>query len=380
MSTTVTSSGGWSAAASTGGRARWMRWRGPWLFAVAAGLIVAAPALVSIFDIEHAAVTPGLIFAQLLGPQITAHLVLLAWAIAAGDRDRPGGARRWHLVLWVGAALALDAWCTPRVLYDWFGLPSVYQIVFTAKAMEMPPAWLFAGAEFVVSALFASFAIALGERWRVQRDAAAALAQADATGAQLRHRLIEARLAAMQAQVEPQFLFDTLVRIEAAYQRDTAGAAQALDRLIAFLRLALPGVRTGGVAAGSTLAAEAALVQAYLAVIDACGGAGARGTLDIDAACASDGVSPMLLLPLVQAAARQAGGAPFMVALVGRPAGADALQITMRIRGAAVDEQAPEFAHVRERLEALYDRRAVFHCARSEAGGVDLDLMLPRQA
>ena len=43
--------------------------------------------------------------------------------------------------------------------------------------------------------------------------------------ATLSRDVLESRLAAMQAQVEPQFLFDTLVDIERLYQKDTAGAA-----------------------------------------------------------------------------------------------------------------------------------------------------------
>ena len=71
------------------------------------------------------------------------------------------------------------------------------------------------------------------------------------------------RLASMQAQVEPQFLFDSLVDIEKLYRRDASRAADDLDRLISYLRVALPRLRESG----STIEAEIELVQAYLAVV-----------------------------------------------------------------------------------------------------------------
>ena len=48
------------------------------------------------------------------------------------------------------------------------------------------------------------------------------------------------RLQAMQARVEPQFLFDTLDRIGEIYDRDPAKGQRTIDDLIAYLRTAMP--------------------------------------------------------------------------------------------------------------------------------------------
>jgi hypothetical protein len=50
----------------------------------------------------------------------------------------------------------------------------------------------------------------------------------------------ESRLQAMQARVEPQFLFNTLAQVERLYQLDPALASVMLDDLIAYLRAAMP--------------------------------------------------------------------------------------------------------------------------------------------
>jgi LytS/YehU family sensor histidine kinase len=69
----------------------------------------------------------------------------------------------------------------------------------------------------------------------------------------------------MQAQVEPRFLFDSLVDIETLYSKDPTAAADLLDRLISYLRAALPKLREQG----STIGAEIELLKAYISVVNA---------------------------------------------------------------------------------------------------------------
>ena len=56
-------------------------------------------------------------------------------------------------------------------------------------------------------------------------------------------RLAEARLAALQARIDPEFLFQTLARLEQLYEADPPGADRLLEELIAFLRRALADIR-----------------------------------------------------------------------------------------------------------------------------------------
>ena len=81
--------------------------------------------------------------------------------------------------------------------------------------------------------------------------------------ATLTRDVLESRLAAMQAQVEPQFLFNTLAQVERLYEIDPARAARMLDDLIAYLRAAMPLMRD----TSSTVKQEIDLARAYLDIV-----------------------------------------------------------------------------------------------------------------
>ena len=74
--------------------------------------------------------------------------------------------------------------------------------------------------------------------------------------------MIEARLQALAAQVEPHFLFNTLAHVKRLYRTDPALARQMLDAFRAYLRSALPQMRETGL----TLGREIDLARAYLDV------------------------------------------------------------------------------------------------------------------
>jgi Histidine kinase len=118
----------------------------------------------------------------------------------------------------------------------------------------------------------------------------------------LARQVMSARLAALQAQVEPEFLFDTLQDIECAYAQGEASAGERIERLIHHLRMALPRLRQQG----STLGAEVRLLASWLAVVeDRLGRPLPMHTRWPDALGAVP-MPPMLLLPLLQAALQPA--------------------------------------------------------------------------
>jgi len=70
--------------------------------------------------------------------------------------------------------------------------------------------------------------------------------------------LAEARLAALQARIDPEFLFQTLTKLEQLYEADPPGADRLLEELIVFLRGALADIQVSGVSVAfdRTLARE----------------------------------------------------------------------------------------------------------------------------
>ena len=120
--------------------------------------------------------------------------------------------------------------------------------------------------------------------------------------ARVARQAFEERLAALQARIEPKFLFETLRDIERCYEADPAGGARMLDWLIAYLRAALPRTES----APTSLRAEIELARAWLEIVRL----RSEGRVSFAVAVADDlmtaRVPPMLLAPLVSQAV--AGG------------------------------------------------------------------------
>ena len=115
----------------------------------------------------------------------------------------------------------------------------------------------------------------------------------------MQRAVMESRLKVIQARVEPELLFDVLADVQRLYAKAPAEAEALLDDLIVYLRAALPQMRGNA----STLAQEAALAGAYLKVTPA-----AREGVLAYAERIPDGLAdlpfpPMVLLPLLHAAA-----------------------------------------------------------------------------
>ena len=95
---------------------------------------------------------------------------------------------------------------------------------------------------------------------RIQAEVQAAQATETAEAESLKRQVVEARMAAMQAQVEPHFLFNTLASIDHLIETDPPRASTMQKNLIALLRAsacrrmreanaqrrARPGPRAGG--------------------------------------------------------------------------------------------------------------------------------------
>jgi len=114
------------------------------------------------------------------------------------------------------------------------------------KKRPVPPLWLGIPRNTVHLGLFASIFVIIAEVLQRRAASNAAVLAARREQAAVAHEVLESRLAAMQAQVEPQFLFNALVGIEALYRKDADAAAENLDRLIEYLRVALRRLREPG--------------------------------------------------------------------------------------------------------------------------------------
>jgi hypothetical protein len=114
--------------------------------------------------------------------------------------------------------------------------------------------------------------------------------------------LLELRLGALQARLDPQVLFDTLDEAGRLYRSRPAAAEQLLDALIDYLRRALPQLRQ----AESTLQREVELALAYARVLRTPEGAALELEAVVEPKAGDARFPPMVVQPLCDALARSA--------------------------------------------------------------------------
>ena len=214
---------------------------------------------------------------------------------------------------------------------------------------------------FSISAGWAMLLIALYTMVQASRRATTRLHATRLAALAAERGLVEADLRAMQARVEPDFLFSALLAVDQAYGRSVEAGEQALEALIAFLRAALP-AETGGT---STVAAELDLVRAYAGVLELTSGPALELDIKAEPAARSQPIPAMLVLPLARWALDGAKAAALRIA-ARRENGE--LEIALRSdvpAGAGAD--TAQIAGVRARLNHLYGERARLE-ANSEFG------------
>ena len=184
----------------------------------------------------------------------------------------------------------------------------------------------------------------------------------------------QAQLAGLQGSVDPTFLLRALDEMQRRYASDSAGADRLLDQLVAFLRLAMPGVRSGH----STLGAELAVARSYAQLAAELDPQRAGWHGDIDATLAELPFPPLLLLPLLdQLAAAQPGATALtMTALRGSS------QLTLALYGAAAPGWLSEdlLYRLRVGLRATHCDARVAVAETHAAGRPALTMMLPLES
>ena len=112
--------------------------------------------------------------------------------------------------------------------------------------------------------ILTSIVIKVTFKYQTQAEEKATAATYMAEAEQLKRQLVEARLAAMQAQVEPHFLFNTLASIDHLIETDPPRASLMQKSLIALLRATLPSMRETSTAKLRNMGQELAVIRPYL--------------------------------------------------------------------------------------------------------------------
>ncbi len=206
-------------------------------------------------------------------------------------------------------------------------------------------------------------------------------AQLQAATAHLEAQLAEARLSALNAQLNPHFLFNTLHAISSLVERDPRGVRRMIARLSELLRYTLDGGNENEV----VLMKEIDFLQRYLEIMQI----RFQGQLEIDLQIAEDArdamVPSLILQPLVENAVKHGvdkisdGG---KIKIAARRDG-DRLVMTVADNGpgpakiSKLDEAGVGLANIRQRLVQLYGSGASLTLAESPSGGTVAQITMP---
>jgi hypothetical protein len=199
---------------------------------------------------------------------------------------------------------------------------------------------------FSVSAGWSLLLVALYTMLQASRRATERLHQMQLAALAAERRVLEGDLRAMQGRVDPELLFDSLLEVDRAYERDVQSGQEALDALIRFLRAALP----GDAAATATVAGEQELAEAYLALVAHRTEPGPQVDISVTPDARTLPMPAMLLLPLVRWALDSA--TQLEIRAQRRETGLE-VSVRSNSRGSAASAE-PNIAGVRERLARLF--------------------------
>ena len=262
----------------------------------------------------------------------------------------------------------------------WAGAGTLLRVALTPPALYYPPpiyfvSWLFITLPFGVAVYLCVVGIEHAIRYFEEAR------RRELQLARLAEQLTGARYAALQAQVNPHFLFNTLNTIAVLVRDDDrSGAVRIVAQLGNVLRRTLSRHRTHEV----TLGDELELVRQYLAIEQARFSDRLRPTFDIDASALRAAVPSFAVQHLVENAIRHgiARRTDAGTVSVGARRDGDMLEISVADDGAGVEERAaPPKGHglenTRERLRALYGDRASLTVGRRLPSGTIARLRVP---
>ena len=223
---------------------------------------------------------------------------------------------------------------------------------------------------------------------------ATAQATETAEAESLKRQVVEARMAAMQAQVEPHFLFNTLASIDHLIETDPPRASTMQKNLIALLRASMPTMREAsgredgkGGNGVRDLGRELAVIRPYLEILKVRMEERLTTEIAVPDGLLSAEFPPMMVQTLVENAIKhglepKAEGGHLRVAaeiVHGK------LQMTVADTGlgfgmAATAGTGVGLANIRERLQMLYGPKASLTVAQNHPSGTLVTVTVPYKA
>jgi hypothetical protein len=241
--------------------------------------------------------------------------------------------------------------------------------------------WFTSFVWLLVMALFGTKAL-MGGKKRAEAEMQSATAVAERESMQ--RQLSEARMAAMQAQVEPHFLFNTLASVEHLIETDPPRASAMQRTLIQYLRAVIPQMRDANLT--TSLGREVDMVTSYLDLLKMRMEERLTVDLQVPDGLRSAAFPPMMLQSMVENAIKHGleckpeGGHLAVKAEI-----ADSkLRVTVADDGVGFGVVPSKgtglgLSNIRERLKLLHGEAGQLHIAANIPSGVIATIEVPYQ-
>src|SRR6202790_5081444 len=262
--------------------------------------------------------------------------------------------------------------------FDWLAvvswkkllLVSLLGLILAGMLKHPDPFFLLIVASFIIKA------VAGGKR-RAELTADEATQRAETE--QLERTVLEARMQALQAQIEPHFLFNTLASIDQLIQTDPSRASKMQQSLIRCLRSAMPQMREGS---RPSLGQQVSLCSAFLEIMAVRMEGRLQAVVSVPENLKSAVFPSMMLQTLVENAVKhglepkpEGGRLEISAEIVNGKLAVHVLDTGAGFMPTA--EAGVGLANVRERLKALYNGRAELIITVPPAGGTCATIKVP---
>ena len=191
-------------------------------------------------------------------------------------------------------------------------------------------------------------------------------------------QLVELKLNALQAQIEPHFIYNTLANVQQLVRSSPSEAGRMLESLVCYFKAVIPEVRSGR----ATVGQECRRAEAYLSIMRIRLGGRLDYTIHIPDDLHGIAVPPLSLMTLVENAVKHGVDANPSGGLVRILGSRDKGRLRLRVidNGAGFGDETgggTGLTNLRERISTLYGDRATLELSHVEPSGVEATLELP---
>ena len=231
---------------------------------------------------------------------------------------------------------------------------------------------------FIISLMISVVLATLWTRRSEELTAQIALAEEQERVATFERAAAEANLRALQAQIEPHFLFNTLANVTSLIHTNPDDAKRMLEDFIAYLRATLAATREQH----STLGGEFEMMKNFLSILKIRMGERLQVDLDLPSELRNATMPPMLLQPLIENAIKHGlepkleGGSITLTAARND----DSVRISIVDTGLGFNNKLSNgigLKNVRERIEKLYGARGSLLIEENQPGGTKVVVCIP---